>query len=41
MLSSVIVDGTVDVESFKEIILFIPFYWFFKSLMWFWKKDEK
>ena len=29
MLSSVIVDVTVDVESFKEIIIFRPFQVFF------------
>ena len=33
MLSSVIVDEAADVESFKEIILFIPFQVFFQSLI--------
>ena len=32
MLYSIIVDGIVDVESIKEIILFIPFQVFFKSI---------
>ena len=39
ILSSVLVDGTLDVESFNEIILFIPFQVFFKSLISFRKKD--
>ena len=39
ILASVLVDGTLDVESFNEIILFIPFQVFFKSLISFWKKD--
>ena len=41
MLSSIIVDGTEDVESSKEIILFIPFQMLFKSLIWFWIQDQK
>ena len=32
MFSLIIVDGAADVESFKEINLFIPFQVFFKSL---------
>ena len=39
ILSSVLVDGTLDVESFNEIILFIPVQVFFKSLISFRKKD--
>ena len=35
MLSSIIVNGTVDEESFKEVILFMPFQVLFKSLIWF------
>ena len=41
MVSSIIVDGTVDRESYKEITIFIHFQVFFKSLIWFWKKHEK